>query len=121
MARDSELDTQAARARCEAATEEPWAVDGLNRLFIVAPKHPKHGIITDFGPRATKGHPERDANAEFIARARSDLPAALDALEEAQGNIERPKGVSCCHHHPDNDSSLAVVLEERSKWDNDEA
>ena len=76
---------QAARERCEAATPGPWAIGGLNRLFVVAPKRPKHGIITDFGPRA-KGHPEREANAEFIAHARSDLPAAL---EEHSAAIER--------------------------------
>ena len=79
------FDPQAATKRCEAATPEPWAIGGLNRLFVVAPKRPKHGIITDFGPRA-KGHPEREANAEFIVHARSDLPAAL---EEHSAAIER--------------------------------
>jgi hypothetical protein len=31
---------------------------------------------------------QRKANIEFAAHARSDLPAALEALEEAQGKLD---------------------------------
>ncbi|KKL83725.1 hypothetical protein LCGC14_1971840 [marine sediment metagenome] len=37
---------------------------------------------------------ERLANAEFIAHARTDLPIALEALEEAQGSCERQQHLS---------------------------
>lgn len=56
------LDTQAAKARCWAATPGPWTPASILHL----------------------AHKD---DIEFAAHARSDLPDALEALEEAQGAL----------------------------------
>ena len=65
----------AAQKRCDAATEGPWvAVEGATPgMFWVELRH--RATICDF-PRE-QGAQE---DAEFIAAARTDLPAALAAL-----------------------------------------
>ena len=63
---------------------------------------------------------ERLGNAEFIARAREDLPAVVEALEEAQGKLKRVETEMCtcnrglvgmCIAH-DKNSLLARILKE---------
>ena len=89
-----ELDLAAIRARYEAATEGPWinahgefvsqaetyiAICRVNRPVledIVAGK-------TILAPRGAE-----QANEDFIAHARTDLPAVVEALEEAQKKLE---------------------------------
>ncbi|MDQ6524305.1 hypothetical protein RB608_11870 [Nocardioides sp. LHD-245] len=82
----SELDEAAARARCDAATEGPW--ESWPRVTAV--RTGSSGGRAGFEFRA-----DTAANAEFIAHARTDLPAALDenarlraALDEAKTNRE---------------------------------
>ena len=92
-------DIQAARERCEVATPGDWFFNSYDAIWeagkgddserIASVSHleyddegdevPSHGDEI-FGPRSA----EARANGEFIAHACSDLPAALEALEEAE-------------------------------------
>lgn len=104
------IDTKAARARCDAATPGPWET-GMTpdltldqqaehmarhlqhgevcRIHMVwAPSHPLTVIGADrthpdhaVTPCTTGNGPTSEANADFIAHARTDLPAALDEVE----------------------------------------
>lgn len=74
----SALDRQTARARCAAATEPPWHIN---------PDKP-YGPNVHHGVTA-EGIPITVADAEFIAAARADLPAALDALDRADTEVDR--------------------------------
>ncbi len=60
-------DPDAIRARCEAATPAPWEADD-------------NDIWTADGDRFI-GSPPRIADAEFIAHARTEIPALLDEIE----------------------------------------
>ncbi len=86
------MDTLAAKARCEAATKGPWAwargdwQSGLPPHIVQrAPDGAAAGtyLIAQVGPNGphTPIDPCYD-DARFIVAARSDLPAALEALEE---------------------------------------
>ncbi len=79
------FDPQAARERCEAASETPWTVGTEPQLNMVAEcGDTRNGqSIYVFAYRLASA----EADADFIAHAREDLPAALEALEEAQGAI----------------------------------
>ena len=80
------FDPQAAWERGEAATEGPWEASEEIRTHAMVVFQPENGglIIHD-------GECLSNADAEFIAHARSDLPAALEALEEAQGENRQLK------------------------------
>lgn len=69
------------RARAEAATEGGWGFDGLNgngSYYVVSDGH--EYVVAD-------GLIEEDA--VFIAHARTDVPALLDALDAAEAAVER--------------------------------
>ncbi len=102
------MDIQAAKQRCEAATAEPWVpcahvagtdpdcpckyygdVWGEDGETIVAflgtcSVCPGDGCGCRTAP-VVHDEMQRRANGMFIAHARTDLPAALEALEKAQG------------------------------------
>ena len=88
------MDTAAANRRCEAATPEPWEfVNGFYGwdmgIFPVGCKDKLNEAVV-----ANNGHSNGDlsqADGDFIAHARTDLPAALEALEEAQKQIAKWK------------------------------
>ena len=91
------LDRTAARARCETATKGPWEAkcSGHDYPYIVA--HGKQlACGEDFG---------KMPDAEFIAHARTDLPAALDALDAKDKEIERLR------------DALVIVDEQESRPD----
>ncbi len=77
----SRLNIKEAKKRCEAAMPAPW------RTRRKEDDAPNVDVMMGKTVIATMGdfYPE----AEFVAHARSDLPAALEALEEAQGEIAR--------------------------------
>jgi hypothetical protein len=89
----SRLDTKEAKKRCEAATPEPWTVErgvdsSLEEAYVaMGEKNP--GGWWDYDSTWL----QRDEDADFIAHARSDLPATLEALEEAQQENGRLKAV----------------------------
>lgn len=66
---------KAMRERCEAATEGPW-----EQLSM------KYGTV-DQGHEPQKFVPLTAYDYVFIRHARSDLPACLDALDEAEKRI----------------------------------
>ncbi len=69
------MDIQAAKKRCEAATRERWGV-GTGLAYNVCSQLPDteaQSIVCE--------NIDSYADADFIAHARSDLPAAVKALE----------------------------------------
>jgi len=87
----TEFDIQAARKRCEAATPGPWkiraAVNGFDKDVAILDSFGQ--IIAEVFMQVNREvFRPAVANAAFIKHARSDLPAALEALEEAQGKLE---------------------------------
>lgn len=70
---------RASLARCEAATPGPWQTRFINRLFQSARKDPATLMLNQ-----AQDWPD----SEFIAAARTDLPAALDALDAKDAEIE---------------------------------
>jgi hypothetical protein len=89
----TELDIDAIRARVEAATDGPWrfsnTTDTRGRKGEFRAPSPHNGFML-VGPWTN------NADAEFIAHARTDLPAALDeitrlraALDEATRHRDR--------------------------------
>jgi len=85
----------AIRARCEAATSGPWEYDGMhneiqtpyseNGFWLICSEvrtHPSEKILDEFGHTY-------NPDFEFIANARQDIPALLDALDEAEAHAER--------------------------------
>ena len=83
------MDTKAIKKRCEAATPEPWKFVAGESNNQPTPDDCLGSIVGDDWILAEikNDTPQPEANAKFIAHARSDLPAALEALEEAQGKI----------------------------------
>ena len=80
------FDPQAAKERCEAATPEPWTAE-LDYISAFIPgKRPNGEIIGRLEPSISDlfSREQKYANATFAAHARSDLPAALEVLEEAR-------------------------------------
>jgi len=66
----------AIRARCVAATSGPWTIDKFGRYE----DHDECALIIG----ETVNDMYNYADAEFIAHARQDIPALLDALEAAE-------------------------------------
>ena len=67
------LDLPAIKKLCEAATPEPWAVERVEPDVYVMSGKTVIASMGDFYPEA-----------EFVAHARSDLPAALDRITELE-------------------------------------
>ncbi len=86
----SKFDPQAARARCEAAIPEPWRAELEYVSAFIPGKRPNGEIIGRWQPSISGllSDEQMRANAEFAAHARTDLPAALEALEEAQKKLD---------------------------------
>ena len=91
----SKFDHKAARARCDAATDGPWTA----RRDTSEPRKEwreidagrKRVVGGDWYERHRLGETEThcgvflsEQNADFIAHARTDLPAALDLLDEVE-------------------------------------
>lgn len=87
----SDFDRKAARARCAAATEGPWFVVGLPRNpgdpYICAGDEDPHvgSPVADLALQEELSN--ADADAALIAHARTDLPAALDLLDQQDVTI----------------------------------
>lgn len=115
MKHDPTLDIAKIRERADKATEGPWQWDNekyKSQLGETAPSlvaGGAHGVLSCDGP--LNGPNSNDA--AFIAHARTDLPAALDLLEEARdiyealveglgcGNYENDTGAKCADNHDD--------------------
>jgi hypothetical protein len=86
------------RARCEAATEGPWWWPFGSEALLVEKcgyycdekiGHVDHEVV--IGRYGGQPHYVKLKDARFIAHARTDIPALLDALEEAQREVDRAK------------------------------
>jgi hypothetical protein len=80
------LDLDAIKARLEGVTDGPWAVDGIAIAHLLPP----HGYPVDVcimgEPAQYAGYipvmmQDHEANARFIAAARSDIPALVAEVE----------------------------------------
>ena len=83
------FDIAAAKKRCDAATQGDWRMLSPGCLFVDRQPLLLHYPRAYYSGSTKHSLPSlstqaRKANAEFIAHARTDLPAALEALEEAQ-------------------------------------
>jgi len=71
------------RDRVEGATEGPWAVMPVGQG---GGRPDRYDVLDVSGPIAQ--YLDEDADATFIAHARTDLPALLDAVEAVLGLID---------------------------------
>ena len=98
------IDTKAIRERADKATPGPW---GYYERGC-----PEFGY--DLGlPSGTRGAFEREADAAFIAHARYDVPALLDALAAAEARAEQ--------EHARAERLAAMVGEYVAAWDKEDA
>jgi hypothetical protein len=70
----------AARKRCEAASKSPWVQHDLWLAWL-------RWLYTQAKRRYTRDAVRIYADFDFIVAARTDLPAALDALDAADERI----------------------------------
>jgi len=92
----TELDLPAIRARVDAATEGPWRIaDPLPGLQSGESGSPRYDIEPDGIATQLSGLVEWriPADADFIAHARTDVPALLDALATAQAELAASQAV----------------------------
>ena len=82
-------DLDAIRARCEAATQGPWRVDGSTydedcneHLAPYGLEGPNERLIWSSGG-GEYAHPNMET-AQFIAAARTDIPALLAYIDELE-------------------------------------
>ena len=82
-------DLDAIRARCEAATPGPWRVDGSTydedcneHLAPYGLEGPNERLVWSSGG-GEYAHPDM-ATAQFIAAARTDIPALLAYIDELE-------------------------------------
>lgn len=73
------LDRQAIRERAKAATKGPWEQHPVSQRIVLRP-----GSAIEGRSPFEIGELERIADAEFIAHARTDIPALLAELERAE-------------------------------------
>jgi len=76
----------AIEARSNAATEGPWAVDELGNVEDV-PELDLHRF--DIMPQTIARTELRKEDGEFIAHARTDVPALLALVREQQAKLDR--------------------------------
>lgn len=101
-----------ARARCEAATKGPWfnRQGGYNKTGI-----PK--IYSD--PEKDSYVAHATSNGDFIAHARTDLPRALDLLDELEAWLRATKCNTCVHTEyidPDAEKNCQDCGGEGTEW-----
>ena len=98
------INIRAIRERCEKATPGPWHPPGLGEVHSdhdgniyarIVHYRPEFKLEDEESPIVADGCTEEDA--EFVASARTDLPALLDAVEEAKKIIERYERSSWAH------------------------
>lgn len=126
----TDLDLAAIEARANGAGDEPWIVvhepaweaDGVQHPDVIKVGAPLYVgddepvticlVSTDYedDPVDVLG------DAEFIAHARTDVPALVAALREARAEVERLRGpFPCCEHcveYPDDDPHLDGVKDQ---------
>jgi hypothetical protein len=112
------LDRKAARKRCEAAAEGPWQVNrhdnqGGDINWQVQCGGPADlGRMSFFNSSDLEG-PRVRQNAELIAHARTDLPAALGLIDRCEAMIRQLESAWLFHaHDPDLADEAQALLAE---------
>ncbi len=82
------LDLPVIKKLCEAASPGPWEPSGAKNDVL----GPKLDIIACFCERE-----DYEADAEFIAQARTNVPLLVAALQEAQAEIKRLEALAACY------------------------
>lgn len=85
------VDVAAIRARVDAATIGPWVAIHWPQHHPDDPEWEVESHALEFDdPRGIAGHgaEQGEADAEFIAHARTDVPALLDALVSAESRAQ---------------------------------
>ena len=98
-------------ARANAATEGPWEWEGeakaeweLGANSLVPSRRPDDPVLYGYGYDASGIEVKNPADAEFIAHARTDVPAlvaALRAVLELHAEAGRGSDTYCTHCFPD--------------------
>lgn len=100
------LDLPAIRARAEAATPGPWyalpdpAPSRVDHGYRLVATTTRNAAANVYGLRDAMGYPgltklNSDADADFIAHAREDVPALLAEVERLSRNLELASA-ECC-------------------------
>jgi chromosome segregation ATPase len=104
-----EHDAEGARERAEKATPGPWEAEQDGVLVYVVTAEPQSSghreavaLIDDDTGRLLG----QDADADFIAHARTDIPALADALEAAEKKLARHRA----EDYPAQVSDLSEML-----------
>jgi len=90
---DGELDLDAIEARAQAATEGPWLINDREQTVRVI--HPEGGMWLGEIMFDRSGEDYLDwtnmfrRDAEFIANARTDIPALLAIVRQQQDKLDR--------------------------------
>ncbi len=86
------LDLEAVKARCEAAKPGPWKWE---TKYVAPDPDPGDGDRDLHGPSGPVAYYSQsamwceDADAEFIAAARSDVPALVAEVERLRTEVDR--------------------------------
>jgi hypothetical protein len=88
----SDIDLDAIRQREAKATKGPWWQGPHYRCDVDSPS----GNVRSFAVYT----PQAEADAEFIANARTDIPSLLSALEESRAEVARLNDLCATCGHP---------------------
>lgn len=87
--KDTHPQLAAMKARAEAATGAPWSSKNWMVAAFVEPGGPPIEVICYTATNNKSRTEKRQADAEFIAHARTDLPKVVACLEAVIGPLER--------------------------------
>ena len=112
------MDLEAIKARCEAATEGPWEFADVAREVWVS-----GGNIDVVS--GEDGAYISDADGEFIAHAREDVPALVAEVERLQKQLavavkdlsEYPDRCLFCKSHVDSEECANSECEAGEQWE----
>lgn len=94
------IDTAKIRARAEAATEGPWFTEELDRMYVGNRADGRssglwalvYGTADYLAELNREARDRKRADAEFIAAARSDVPALCDEVDRLRAENEQVRG-----------------------------
>lgn len=77
------------KAQCEAATAGTWETDYKNRYVFTSLDDGQKMVAEMRISGGQISNPEQEANAHFIAHARTDIPALLSHIEAQQDALDK--------------------------------
>jgi hypothetical protein len=124
MSDDTRPDLDAIRARVDAATPGPWrtlgtGVAGGDHWYVCDDGQSLASIASNDG----ENEDQREPDAEFIAHAREDIPALLDALAAERGRADEARRLLSTRVEASRldvalagSAALAVALDQVRAW-----